>query len=47
MHYVDVFVLDSIYWLIETDYADQLSDDEFAAAIQDRAALLAGVPYPA
>jgi hypothetical protein len=47
MHYVDCYLLDSIYWLMETDFADQLSDDEFAAAVQDRAALLAGIPYPA
>lgn len=43
MRYVDVFVLDSVYWLMETDYADQLSDDEFSAAVQDRAAYLAGL----
>jgi hypothetical protein len=47
MHHVDVYLLDSIFWLMDTDYADQLSDDEFAAAVQDRAALLAGIPYPA
>ncbi len=47
MHYVDVHLLDSVYWLMESDFADHLSDEEFAAAVQDRAALLAGIPYPA
>lgn len=47
MHYIDIFVADAIFWLLETDYADQLSDEEFAAAVQDRAAFLSRLPYPA
>lgn len=43
MRYVDVFVLDSIYWLMETEYANLLSDREFAVAVHDRATYLAGL----
>jgi hypothetical protein len=38
---IDVFVLDSLNWLLETPEAEILTFDEFAAALNDRAAYLA------
>jgi hypothetical protein len=38
---IDIFVMDSLYWLLETPEADYLDADEFAAALKDRAAYLA------
>jgi len=43
MRFVDVFVQDAIAWLIASPDADYLTDAEFSAAIQDRAAYLAGL----
>ncbi len=38
---IDVFVLDSLYWLIETPEVEYLDAEEFASALKDRAAYLA------
>lgn len=43
MRYVDVFIVDAIYRMLETPDAEYLSDTEFAVAVQDRAAYLAGL----
>jgi hypothetical protein len=38
-----VFVIDSIYWLLATEYVDSLDDLAFAEAVQSQAAYLAGL----
>lgn len=38
---IDVFVMDSLYWLLETPEAEYLDADEFSHALHDRAAYLA------
>jgi hypothetical protein len=45
MGYIDVFVQDAIAWLIATPEADAMSGNQFSAAVQDRAAYLAGIQY--
>lgn len=40
---IDVFVMDSLYWLLETPEADYLDADEFAFALRDRASYLAHI----
>ena len=39
----DVFVIDSIYLLLATEYVDSLDDAAFSEAIQLQAAYLAGL----
>jgi hypothetical protein len=41
MSYIDVFIADAVFWLAESEFADHLTDEEFADAVQDRAAYLA------
>lgn len=38
---IDVFVMDSLYWLLETPEAEYLGAEEFTYALHDRAAYLA------
>jgi len=38
---IDVFVMDALYWLLDSPDADELSADEFSGALKDRAAYLA------
>jgi len=37
----DVFVMDSLYWLLETPEVEFLDSEEFSAALADRAKYLA------
>jgi predicted DsbA family dithiol-disulfide isomerase len=37
MSYIDVFIADAVFWLAESEFADHLTDEEFADAVQDRA----------
>jgi hypothetical protein len=42
MAYLDVFIADAVFWLVsESEYSSQLTDEEFADAVKDRAAYLA------
>jgi hypothetical protein len=41
MAYLDVFIADAVFWLAESEFSSQLSDEEFADAVKDRAAYLA------
>lgn len=38
---IDVFIMDALYWLLDSPEADVLSADEFSGALKDRASYLA------
>jgi hypothetical protein len=40
---MDVFVVDALYSLLETEYASDLDDAAFAEAVKSQAAYLAGL----
>jgi len=40
---VDVFVMDAVFALLATEYADALDDVAFAEAVQSQATYLAGL----